>query len=444
MKLGRLLIAAVLLGGLGAAVWWSNKTEAAKENKPAPDTSTKILALAEPDITGIEIKHRDGDPVVLKKDDSGKWSITAPKPLPADQPAVAGITSAVANLASDRVVDDQVTDLAPYGLAPAVVELSFTTKNGKTQKLLVGEDTPTGNGVYAKLDGDPRLFTMSSYNKNALDRGVKDLRDKRLMTFDQDKISRVELTAKHQTIEFGKIGQNEWQILKPKPLRADGWQVEDLVRKIAGANMDTSASDDDLKKAAAAFASGTPDAIAKVTGASGTETLEVRKSKDDYYAKSSVVEGVHKVAKDVGEGLDKSLDDFRNKKLFDFGFTVPTRIEVKDGGKTAVYEKSGDNWTSGGKTMDPTSTHAFVDKLRDAAASKFADGGFTTPSFELTVVSNDGKRTERVQFAPAGANFIARREGDPSTLYQVDASVVNDLRQAASEIKEQPAATSKK
>ena len=125
---------------------------------------------------------------------------------------------------------------------------------------------------------------------------MKDLRDKRLMTFDQDKISRVELTAKHQTIEFGRIGPNEWQILKPKPMRADGFQVEDLVRKISGANMDTTASDEDLKKAAEAFASGTPVAIAKVTDATGTQTLEVRKSKDVYYAKSSVVEGVHKVA----------------------------------------------------------------------------------------------------------------------------------------------------
>lgn len=440
MKLARLLIAAVLLGGLSLVVLWSNKAETAKANKPAPDASPKILGLTEADITGIEIQHGDNDPLVLKKDDSGKWSITAPKPLPADQSAVAQVTSAVTNLASDRVVDDHVTDLAQYGLAPPVVQVNFTMKNGKTSKLLVGSDTATGSDVYAKLDGDPRLFTMASFSKNALDKGVKDLRDKRLITADEDKISRVVLTAKHQTTEFGRIAQNEWQILKPKPMRADGWQVEDLVRKITGANMDTTASDDDLKKAAEAYASGTPVATAEVTDAGGTQTLEVRKNKDDYYAKSSVVEGVHKVGKDVGDGLDKSLDDFRNKKLFDFGFTDPTRIEVKDSSKDAVYTKSGDKWTSNGKTMDSTSVQAFIDKLRDVAATKFVDSGFTTPVLELTVVSNDGKRTEKVQISLDGANFVARRDGEPSTLYYLDASVMHDLRQAASEIKEQPAA----
>ena len=69
-------------------------------------------------------------------------------------------------------------------------------KDGKTKTLLIGDDTPTGNDVYAMAGGDPRLFTMASFNKTSFDKTSKDLRDKRLMTFDQDKISRVELTAK--------------------------------------------------------------------------------------------------------------------------------------------------------------------------------------------------------------------------------------------------------
>jgi len=102
-----------------------------------------------------------------------------------------------------------------------------------------------------------------------------------------------------------------------------------------------------------------------------------------------------------------------------------------------VIEKSGENWTSGGKTMDSISVQNFIDKLRDLAAAKFFDGGFTTPSLEVTVVSNDGKRTEKVQIAAAGANFLARREND-SSLYQLDAKAVNDLREAAAGVKEPP------
>ena len=438
MKMGRLLIAAVVLAGLSAAVYFSNKSEAAKEGKPAPDASPKILSLDEKNIAAFEIKKRDGTDTVAKKDDSGKWSLVTP-PLPADQNACNAVTSAVTSLASDRVVDENATDLASYGLQPAADAVTFTMKDGSKKTLLIGDATPTNNGVYAKLEGDPKLYIMSSFNKDSLDKDYKSLRDKRLMTFDQDKISRVELTAKKASIEFGKIGQNEWQILKPKPLRADGFQVEELVRKVKNGEMDTNVSDDDAKKMAASFGSATPVATVKVTDASGTQTLEVRKSKDDYLAKSSGVDGVHKVTKDLGEGVDKAMDDFRAKKLFDFGFADPSRVEVKDGSKTVVFEKSADKWTAGGKTMDPTSVQALIDKLRDLSSTKFVESGFSTPSLELTVVSNEGKRTEKVQICDNG---VAKRDGDAS-LYQLDPNSVRDVRSASGEVKEAPPASKK-
>ncbi len=61
--------------------------------------------------------------------------------------------------------------------------MEFGTKNGKTSKLLIGDNTPAGSAVYAKLDGDPRLFTMGTYSKTAFDKEAKDLRDKRLLPF---------------------------------------------------------------------------------------------------------------------------------------------------------------------------------------------------------------------------------------------------------------------
>jgi hypothetical protein len=439
MKPVRLLIAAVLMAGLGVAVYFSNKSEAAKEGKPAKDAAPKILSLDEKNIAQFEIKKRDGTDTVAKKDDSGKWSLITPA-LPADQNACNAVTTAVTSLTSERVVDENASDLASYGLAPALDEVTFTLKDGKKSKLLIGDQTPTGNAVYAKVDGDPRLFTMGSFNKDSLDKDYKQLRDKRLMTFDQDKISRVELTAKKASIEFGRINQNEWQILKPKPLRADGFQVEELVRKVKNGEMDTNVSDDDAKKMAGSFSSATPVATVKVTDASGTQTLEVRKSKDDYLAKSSVVDGVHKVTKDLGEGVDKALDDFRNKKLFDFGFADPTKVEIKDGAKTTTFEKTGDKWMTGGKQMDATSIQALIDKLRDLAATKFVESGFTAPAVEVTVVSNDGKRTEKVQIAENG---IARRDGEAS-IYQLDANAVRDVRGAAGDVKETAPATAPK
>jgi hypothetical protein len=329
-----------------------------------------------------------------------------------------------------------VTDLNAYGLAPALIGVSFTTKDGKTSKLLIGENTPEGSAVYAKLDGDPRLFTMASSFKSTFDKEAKDLRDKRLLPFTQDKLSRIEITAQKQTYEFVKKGEGEWQIDKPKAMRADNIQTEDLVQRLKNADMDLSGVQDD-KKIAAGFAAAAPLAIAKVTDQDGTKTLEIRKSKDDYYAKSSAVEGVYKVPKVLGDGLDKPVDNYRNKKIFDFGFSDPTHIEVIDGAKTSIFNKSGDTWTSANKKLDSTSVQAFIDRLRDLAATKFADSGFTTPVVTLTVVSNQGKLHEQVEIAPAasGGNFLARHGGDAS-FYELEAKTVMELRQAVGDVRE--------
>jgi uncharacterized protein DUF4340 len=437
------LIAAVLLAGLCGALWYSNKKEDEKAKNPPADTTTKILALKEADIVGLEIKKRAGEDTVLAKSDSNVWSITAPAPLPADQSAVGSIATAAGNLAADRTVDDNVTDLASYGLAPAADEIVFKLKDGKTKTLLIGDSNPAGNDVYAKLKDDTHLYTMGSSSKAAFDKESKDLRDKRLLTFDQEKATRVELNAKKESVEFGRINQTDWQILKPKPLRADGFAVEELVRKLKEANMDTSLSSEDAKKAAASFATGTPVATVKVTDPGGTQSIEIRKVKtkdaEDFYAKSSVVDGVYKVAKDLGTGVDKGLDDFRNKKVFDFGFSDPTRIDFKDGPRSASYQKSGDKWTSNGKTMDSTTIQALVDKLRDLAAAKFVDTGFGTAQVEITVVSVDGKRTEKIAIAPeAGGKFIAKREGE-AAMYEIEGNTIAELRGVAADVKEEAA-----
>jgi hypothetical protein len=85
---------------------------------------------------------------------------------------------------------------------------------------------------------------------------------------------------------------------------------------------------------------------------------------------------------------------------------------------------------------------ALIDKLRDLAATKFPESGFTTPTLEITVVSDSGKRTEKVQIAPSGSDYLVKRDGD-TALYQVDASAIKDIRTAAGDVKEAAPAAKK-
>ena len=435
MRSRGLLIAIAVLAALAGGVYWSNKAKKAQEGKPSPDSPPQILTIPEDQFQRVEIRKAGSEPIVLQKGASGKWEMASAPKWPVDQDAVSGIVNNLSSLASSRLVEEKSTDLAQFGLASPGLVVTVVRKDGKTQKLLIGDDSPAGGGSFAKLDSDPRIFTIPSYSKTSLDKTPRDLRDKRLLTFDSEKLTRVELVAKGQTIEFGKNAQNEWQIIRPQPLRADGGQVEELIRKLTDAKMDATATEDDDKKAAAAFAGGTVVGTAKVTDAAGTQQLMVRRDKDkNYYARSSVVEGVHKIASDLGEAMDKGLADFRNKKLFDFGFNDPSTVEVRDGAKQAVYKKETDRWMSGSTQVDAATVNVLMDKLRDLTASKFVDSGFTSPVFEATVTWNGGKRSEKVLISRQGARCLAMREKEPS-VYELEPKALEELQKASSEIK---------
>ncbi len=435
MKFRGLIIAVAVLLALGGLLYWSNhhkpSESAAASSSAAPPA---ILKFDSATVTELSLAHKAGEPVTLVKEKGGQWQITAPQSYSADEGAVSDLLASLSSLNADRVVEDKAADLKPYGLDDPSLTLDLTTNDHKDRKLLLGDDTPAGGDVYAVLAGDPRVFTLASYSKTSLDKSLNDLRDKRLITVQPDQVNRVSLEKKGQTIEFTRA-RDGWQILKPSPMPADAFAVDDLVSSVAGAHMDLSAN----SRAATAFAQAAPVATVTLTGDQGTQTLTVRKNKDGDFAKSSIVDGTYKVDSSLGTALDKSLDDFRDKKLFDFGFEDPGKIELHDGAKAWFLTRSGSDWWSKGKKMDSASVESLVDALRDLTATGFPASGFAHADIAATVTSSDGRRTEEVLFSNSGNRYIAKRENEPS-LYQLDADSVSSLISAANSIK--PAAPS--
>ena len=424
----RLILAALLLVGLSGALWWSNKQEPGKDAKSSPEDAPKILEIPQDQINKLEIRRMGAEPVVLEK--AALWTLKAPKELGADQAVVGNLVGNLAVFGSDRLVDSKPADMKPYGLVEPLITVIVGRKDGKTHTVHFGDDTPSGTSSYVRVEGDPKLYSVVSATKTMFDRTWRDVRDKRLLTFDTEKLTSVELGS----IGFGKNASGNWTIVKPKPLRADPVAADQLVRKLAEARLEVVNETEEEASLPAKFAAAKPLGVAKVTDSNGTQQIEVRKgNENEYYAKSSAVEGVFKTSAEFGDSLAKGLDDFRNRKLFEFGFTQPERVEVKDGEKSYVFAKSGNEWKRDGKTIDPGSVQQVVDRLRELAAVKFADSAAGATVAEYTV----GK--EKVTVTKQGENYFAKR-ADGGDVYVLDAKAVSEVRDLAANAKEAAAA----
>src|SRR5690606_5243330 len=124
--------------------------------------------IASDDIDEVRIAVADGAVSRLQKTD-GVWRLVEPLAVEADAVELSSITGSLATLEVQRVVDEDASDLAQYGLDPARIDVTFRVK-GEERRLLVGERTPTGGMLYAKLPEAERVFLVSSFLDTAFDK----------------------------------------------------------------------------------------------------------------------------------------------------------------------------------------------------------------------------------------------------------------------------------
>jgi hypothetical protein len=435
LKMRQLIVATVVLAALAAGLYWSNHRKAATDSAvAAPSASNaKVISLNQDDISKLEIKKKDGDDVVLDRVSALNWKITSPKPLVADESSVSTILYNLSPMDGATLIDDHAANLKQFGLTDPEAKITATEKDGKSQIVLVGDETPTGDAAYVMVSGESKVYSIPKNTKTNLDKSLNDLRDKRLMPVDFDKVASVEINGGKLHLTFASEN-GQWTVHSPANLRGDTSKMEGIIEKLRTATMDPSAPETETKKAASLFASGAPIATIKATDAAGTQELQVRKSGDAYFAKTSAMDGVFKVPNELGDAINKDAEDFREKQVFDFGAEDPDKVEFHDGSKAYFLTRSGEDWWSDGKKMDPVAVQEFLRVIRTLTATKFAASGFSSPTLSHVVTSKDGKHVEKVDIAKSGTGYLAKRADGPA-LFVLDAKSVEDIQKAAGELK---------
>ena len=171
----------VLLGLVGYIYFYEMK-------RPAPgDTAEqkqKVFSVETGAIEEVDVKAVSGERTVLRKAGDA-WRIAEPIAVKADDSEVTGIVTNLASLEIQRVVEENATDLAQFGLAAPRIEVGFKTAGQSgSSRLLLGDTNATGGEIYAKLPGSARVFLVSSFLESTFNKGTFDLRDKKVLAFD--------------------------------------------------------------------------------------------------------------------------------------------------------------------------------------------------------------------------------------------------------------------
>jgi len=133
------VVAVAVLAVLGGLIWWSNKKQAAASKTPT-DTTTSCFPYgrAVPGNPDQEAHRRASGPAPRQR----KWQLTQPTQLAADPDTVGSMVSTLSTLNADKLIEDKAADLQPYGLQLPTLDITVVKKDGKSDELLLGDDTP--------------------------------------------------------------------------------------------------------------------------------------------------------------------------------------------------------------------------------------------------------------------------------------------------------------
>ncbi|MGE5361819.1 MAG: DUF4340 domain-containing protein [Bacteroidales bacterium] len=413
-------------------------TPGGEEAKP------KLFSVAADKISEITVKSAAGERTELKKG-AGGWEIVQPVQATADATEVGNLTTALATTDVQRVVDENPSDLKQYGLAEPRVDVAFKTTDGKGHQLLIGDKTPTGADLYAKVPGDKKVVLVPAALESTFNRSTFDLRDKTVLKFDRNKVDAVSLASGASGVQMAKTGE-DWALKEPVAARADYGSVEGLIGRLQTAQMKALVSTDpkDVKE----YGLDKPETKVTVRAGSAQSTLEIGKktAEGTYYARDSSRPAVFTVEGTLVDELKKPADDYRRKDVFEFRPYNATRIEVTRGTETLVFEKvkgpgkdATEKWRQvapAARDIDPAKMDTFLTKLTNMRVQSWAPPSTKPGASALTVVAkyDDGNKQDRATFSKNGTDVYAARASEPGAA-KVDATEFDDALKALDALK---------
>jgi len=388
-----LLVLAVGLGGYAYFVESKNDSSRDKITK-----REKVFTVESEKIDEMTVKSANGDVTKVKKVNNA-WKIVSPSALESDPAEVSAITTALAGLEREKVVEEAPPSLKEFTLDPARISVTFhVTGETATHRLDVGVKTPMGAELYAKVDDKPAVFLIGSYREDSLNKSTFNLRDKTVLTFDRDAANFLKIDDGKKPLVIAKK-DNVWRLSMPIETAADFTAVDGLVGRLYQSRMKAFVADDgtkDLKK----YGLDKPQYLVTVGAGSARVELALGAKTDDgnVYARDLSRPMVFALESTLLDDLKRPASEFRQKDIFEFRTFTALSLDITRGGQTyslarqsAATDTTPATWKMtkpADKALDATKANDMLTNFSSLRADSFIDAASTGE--ETTVTAKFG------------------------------------------------------
>ncbi|MFQ5897521.1 MAG: DUF4340 domain-containing protein [Candidatus Methylomirabilia bacterium] len=307
------------------------------------------LWTVEPKAAEELVVTRQAGTLRLAREGDG-WVLLEPLRARADKSSVEDFVTNLLTAKVERKINSDPASLADFGLDRPAAEIAVRVK-GETAPLtlLLGDKNPTRLRVYAKEKERPAVFLLSDFLLQSATKPVDDFRDKTVLAFDRQDVSQLEISYHGQLLSAVRGEEpTRWKVIKPRAYRADWGRLADFMDKLRFARIM-----EFVAEAPTSLGRYGLDRPTRVTLWIGTEEDRTAKTlllgklspeRTGFYAKRPGEPTVFLVGKDVWAMLPKSVNDLRDKTVFEYERSKVVRLELESPNGRVVLAKEGEQW----------------------------------------------------------------------------------------------------
>jgi hypothetical protein len=410
----------VILAGLGGYLYFVEFPAKQREEKQE-SAQKQLLSFPETAITGLSIATAQG-PIEFKLTEPGKWSIVAPLQTDADNREVQALIRALVTGAVTRTVEEQATQLAPFGLEQPVTTLTITAGTQK-ETLAIGDSGPLSNTLYVLRGSDKHVLLTNLAPKDFINKSLMTFRRKELLKFVQNDVERVRLTYPTTEIVIYNMTKDKpkpsWKIRYPIEAEADQNEVRSLMFRLedlkALSIVDSGPERDAMTKTLTA-----PKVKVTLHTSAGDQSVKLYQpnpQSGEAIAETAAEAPLYYINPALIKDLTKELFNLQDKRLLGLNYTDIAMLSVKTRDQQYVLINQTGEWVLEDRPTEKVSQEAadlFVSRVANLPAEErvmkqsapLAPYGLLAPAAEFVATGKDGTTVGKLTLGNQAGNLL--------------------------------------
>ncbi|MFO7865884.1 MAG: DUF4340 domain-containing protein [Candidatus Aminicenantes bacterium] len=315
--------------------------------------------------------------IIITKQNQEEWMITSPVNAPADKIQTENLARDMSELAYEKTVETEPSDLAKYGIPSQKIILHYKDKP-EPVGILIGDKNPLDNTYFAKLENESRVVLIPSRLSTTLEKSLSDFRKKDIFRFDTEKSMSITVSNPETSWQAEKK-DGEWFLVDPLDSLADKTGIQGILDSLSSLKAEEFVSENKTDPEIRQFGLHQPSYRVEMNLPEENKKTEFffNRHDDAVYATTNDSLKIVTVPDAILTKLDQSLTDLRDKSIAGFYTWEVSAVDITSRQLTlSAVKDQEETWrldSAEGPEADIQKIEDFLRKISYLEASDFID-----------------------------------------------------------------------